>query len=226
MTVCLQGGGEFSPACREMDAAVLARVDGPVVVTALAGAVGREYATATANGVAHYRALGADVRGAPDVRTDPDGALAALRSARLVVLPGGSPSRLLDALRATPVGQLVVDLVADGGAVSGASAGAMVLCAWTVLPEGPGGPRAVPGLGVVRGAVVPHWTPAGRPDWLAALRAAAPDGLRVLGLPEESGVLVADGEDRPVGRSPVQLVDTWRGDEEQDPLSSERPGGG
>ena len=220
-TVCLQGGGEFSPGCREMDAAVLARVDGPVVVTALAGAVGSDYATATANGVRHYRALGAQATGAPDVRTHPDGALAALRTARLLVLPGGSPSRLLDALQTTPVGALLLDLLADGGAVSGSSAGAMVLGSWTVLPEGPGGPRAVPGLGVVDGAVVPHWTPAGRPDWLAALRAAAPGGLRVLGLPEESGVLIADGEHRPVGRSPFQRID-----EEQDSLRGERPGGG
>ncbi|MCW2606485.1 MAG: hypothetical protein JWO60_1178, partial [Frankiales bacterium] len=96
--LCLQGGGEFSAGCRDMDALLLARAAGPVVVTALAGEVGREHDTANANGVRHFRALGADVEAAPDVRVDPAGALAALRRARLLVLPGGSPSRLLELL--------------------------------------------------------------------------------------------------------------------------------
>jgi cyanophycinase-like exopeptidase len=216
-----------------MDALVLqgaAPADRPVrvVVTALAGSPGRDAQTAEDNGVAHYRALGADAVAAPDARSDPDGALAALADADLVVLPGGSPRRLLDALRSTPVGAWLVEAVAAGTAVSGASAGAMVLCDWTVLPEGAGGPAVVRGLGIVpRTVVVPHWSgDTGRDSWLRAVSAVVPTGTEVLGLPEESGVLVADGEDRPVGRSPVQLVDAWRGDEEQDPLSSERPGGG
>ena len=206
--ICLQGGGEFSPGCRDMDAELVRRAGGPVVVTALAGAVGSDYATATANGVRHFRAVGAaEVVAAPDVRTDPEGALAALRGARLVVLPGGSPSRLLEAVQSTPVGRLVLDLLADGGAVMGASAGAMVLCGWTVLPDRPGGMRVVPGLGAVPGAlVVPHWS-GGRADWLDAVRTGAPDDTLVLGLPEESGVLVEDGRLTAAGQAPSRLVD-------------------
>ena len=76
--VCLQGGAEFGPGCREMDAALLRRAAGPVVVTALAGAVGREYRTASENGVRHFRALGAqDVVAAPDAREDLGADLAA-----------------------------------------------------------------------------------------------------------------------------------------------------
>jgi cyanophycinase-like exopeptidase len=191
-TVCLQGGGEFSLRCRPLDAALVAATPGPVVVTALAGAPGREYATANRNGVAHYRAVGADdVVAAPDVREDPEGALAALRRARLLVLPGGSPARLLEALTGTAVGAVVADLLADGGTVMGSSAGAMVLGAWTVLPER--GPRVVPGLGLVPGVlVVPHWS-GPRGDWLQAVDAAVPDDTVVLGIPEESGVLVREG---------------------------------
>lgn len=204
-TVLLQGGAEFSPGCREMDAALLARADGPVVVTALAGAVGREYATATAHGVRHFAALGADVVGAPDVREDEAGALAALRRARLLVLPGGSPSRLLGLLQGTPVGGVVADLLGAGGLVSGSSAGAMVLGAWTVLPERPG-PAVVPALGHVAGVVVvPHWR-GERADWLSAVSGAVPAGTTVLGLPEESGVLVEDGVLTAVGQRPTRLV--------------------
>lgn len=223
VTVCLQGGGEFSEGCRGMDRAVLDLVDGPVVITALAGAPGREYRTANDNGVRHYRALGATAIAAPDVREQPTEALEVLRTARLLVLPGGSPARLLMALRAEPVEQLVRDLLASGGVVSGASAGAMVLGEWTVLPErrGPAGPDVVRGLGVVPGLlVVPHWTgPSSRGVWLRAVGAGTQD-VQVIGLAEEAGVLVTDdGELTAVGERPTHLVglgvdlapgQTWR----------------
>lgn len=219
MTVCLQGGGEFSAGCREMDAQLLVGLDGPVVVTALAGRPGSDYRTASANGVRHFLGLGAaDVSAAPDVREDPEGALEALQSARLLVLPGGSPSRLLTALTDTPVGAVVVDLLTAGGRVMGASAGAMVLGPWTVLPDRRAGQRSVvPGLGVVPVAVVPHWAgPRDKRDWVEALLAK---GVPVLGLPEESGVLVEAGVVTAVGRRSTTLVgepgelavgDSWR----------------
>jgi len=197
--VCLQGGREFAAGCRDMDAELVRRAAGPVVVTALAGAPGREYRTANDNGVAHYRFVGAaDAVGAPDVREDRAAALEVLATARLLVLPGGSPSRLLSALQSTPVGQLVLDLLADGGVVMGSSAGAMVLCAWTVLPDrrGPHGPAVQAGLGAVPDTLVlPHWS--GRPggsDWLQAVEATVPPATTVLGLPEQSGVFVQAGE--------------------------------
>jgi cyanophycinase-like exopeptidase len=226
-TVCLQGGGEFSVACRGMDADLLHRAGGRVVVTALAGQPGRDYDTATANGVRHFKALGAgDVIGAPDARHDPVAAAAAIRGARLLVLPGGSPSRLLAALRVTPVGGLVAALLEDDGVVMGASAGAMVLCPWTVLPDKrSGGQLAVePGLALVGEVlVVPHWSGgSSRADWLRAIEAVVPASTCVLGIPEASGVLVeGDGGKAltAVGTSPTHLLhegrdlapgDAWR----------------
>jgi cyanophycinase len=205
--VCLQGGAEFGPDCREMDADLLRRAAGPVVVTALAGAVGREYRTANDHGVRHFRDLGAeDVVAAPDAREDLPGALAALRRARLLVLPGGSPSRLLSALRATGLDRIVTDLLAAGGVVSGSSAGAMVLCGWTVLPDRPG-PAVEPGLGVVPDLLVlPHWSGGGRTDWLRAVEAAVPPGVEVLGIPEQSGVLVEGASITAVGAAPTSLL--------------------
>ena len=207
-SVCLQGGGEFSPGCREMDAALLAAADGPVVVSALAGEMGRDYQTATANGVRHLRSLGGqDVSAAPDVREDRTAGLDVLRTARLLVLPGGSPSRLLSALTGAGVDQLLADLLAAGGAVMGASAGAMVLCGWTVLPDR-GRPQVVRGLGLVEDVVVlPHWSPgSSAAGWQGAVEAAVPVGVQVLGLPEESGVVVQDGRLTAVGQRPSRLV--------------------
>lgn len=223
--LCLQGGAEFSTGCRSMDGDLLRRAGGgPVVVAALAGAPGREYDTAGDNGVRHFRSLGAaEAVVAPDVRTEPDAALEQLRSARLLVLPGGSPSRLLDVLRSTPVGDVVRQVLDRGDVVMGSSAGAMVLCGWTVLPDrrGPAGPDVVRGLGLVPNLlVVPHWSgAAGRGDWLRAVEQAVPPDVQVVGLPEESGVLVEDGGLTAVGRvattlftegRALPLLETWR----------------
>ncbi|MEO6204685.1 MAG: Type 1 glutamine amidotransferase-like domain-containing protein [Mycobacteriales bacterium] len=211
MTICLQGGGEFSSGCRAMDADVVRRAGGRVVVSALAGSPGRDYDTATANGVRHFRAVGAgDVVGAPDARTDPVGALAALSQARLLVLPGGSPSRLLAALHETPVGDLLAKALADEVVVMGSSAGAMVLGSWTVLPDrrDAGGLAVVAGLGLAGDvAVIPHWSGgSSRGDWLRALAAHLPGSTALLGVPEESGVLVENGVLTAVGRTSTRLL--------------------
>jgi cyanophycinase len=182
------------------------------VITALAGAPGREYRTAGDNGVRHFRALGAqDVTVAPDVREDPQRAVAALRTARLLVLPGGSPSRLLDALRSTAVGDLLAERLAEGAVLMGSSAGAMVLCAWTVLPDrrdSSGDPAVERGLGLVPGLLVlPHWSGrSGREAWLRAVERTVPPGVEVVGLPEQAGVLVEDGALTAVGSAATAVL--------------------
>ncbi|MDQ6649199.1 MAG: Type 1 glutamine amidotransferase-like domain-containing protein [Actinomycetota bacterium] len=204
--ICLQGGAEFTHPCLAMDAELVRRAPGRVVVTALAGAVGSDYRTATANGVRHFRDAGAvDVVAAPDARVEADGASAALSEARLVVLPGGSPSRLRAALLETPVGALIRELLAAGVMVMGSSAGAMLLCEWTVLPEG--GPRVASGLGCVPNALVlPHWT-GSRAAWLGAVVSDVPAGADLLGIPECSGVLVEEGRLAGIGMAATTVLD-------------------
>jgi cyanophycinase-like exopeptidase len=187
--ICLQGGAEFGAHCRPMDQeliAAAARVrSGPVVLVALAAAPGREYDAAGRNGVRHFSALGADALAAPDARSDDAGATAAVEAAGLVVLPGGSPGRLLHALRTTTAGQALAAFIAEGGVVMGASAGAMVL-AERMLDPARG--LVVDGLGHVPGhLVLPHWDGRRRPP------AAAGERIHGLGIPEQSGVLVVDG---------------------------------
>ncbi len=184
-----------------MDAALLAAAaPGPVVVVALAGAPGREYDTATANAVRHYTALGAVVHGAPDARTDRDGALAALAGAGLVVLPGGSPARLLGALATTGMGAAIARQVEEGVTVMGSSAGAMALCEHCVMPAR--SPSVVHGLGLVpRCMVVPHYS--GHNAWTSL----APEGAVVLGLPECSGLFIQHGTATAVGLAPSTVGD-------------------
>jgi cyanophycinase-like exopeptidase len=198
--VCLQGGAEFSPSCAEMDRAVLAlTTSGPVVVLPSAAAQGREYETAGRNAVGYYRGLGAEAVVAPDPREDLLGAVEAVRTAALVVLPGGSPARLVEALVETALGASV----AAAPVISGASAGAMVLCSTTVLPDVAEHPL-VPGMGIVPDSlVIPHF--AGSLRWIEPGR----DGPRlVLGLPECSGVIITDRTFTAVGaRSTTAYVD-------------------
>lgn len=214
--MCLQGGAEFSPACVPMDRAVLSLAGpGPVVVLASAAAQGREYDRAGENAVAYYTDLGADVSVAPDPRLDLGAAIDALRTAALVVLPGGSPARLVEALVETALGAAVAAVPT----ISGASAGAMVLCATTVLPDVADHPL-VPGMGVVADAlVVPHF--AGSFRWVDP-EAGFDGGPRlVLGLPECSGVLLTQGRFLAVGarattvcaegvRRVVPVGESWR----------------
>jgi peptidase E len=180
-----------------MDARLLELAGGPVAVVPLASGPGTDYRRTHDHGGRHFRALGAEVLPVPDPRRYDAGQV--LSRARVMVLPGGSPSRLRDALASTGLVPVLRQLLADDGAVMGASAGAMLLGERTVLPEE--GLRLVAATGLVPGvAVVPHWTGA-RDDWLAVLG----DGT-VLGLPEESGVLVRDGTVTAVGRHPTRLV--------------------
>jgi peptidase E len=197
---CLQGGAEFGPDCREMDTELLDRATGPVVVLPLAATAGEQYQAASTTGTRYYRSLGADVRYAPDARHDLPAALAALREAGLVMLPGGSPGRLRDALSGAVV-EVLRERAEQGAVLVGASAGAMVLCEWTALPDRGG--EVVHGTGLVPGfLVVPHFHP-GDPDrgW------TPPAGIRRLGIPEQSGVVVADGALRSVGARASVLLD-------------------
>ncbi len=190
-TICLQGGKEFGSSCRDLDLAVLARTSmGPIVVLAGAASPGAQYATASRNAARYYGNLSGDPAvGAPDPREDLEGCLDAIAQAEMLVLPGGSPTELLRVLTEVgdgAVGAAVRARHAAGATISGASAGAMVLCArmWAADADR----SIVVGLGLVPGLALPHHEP-GRED-----RAGAPPELPLWGLPECGGVLIgADG---------------------------------
>jgi len=188
--ICLQGGRELTPSCDEMDRAVLERCSGTVVVLAGAARPGSDYAGASARTVAHYRRLGVTVEVIPDPRDDHPAALAALGDGiGLVVLPGGSPGGLLDVLTtraagAPTIAERLVTLWSTGTAISGASAGAMVLCSHTATPDRSAG--LADGLDLVPGVAIPHWSPGSERRW------SLPDAL-LWGLPECGGVLI-DGD--------------------------------
>lgn len=190
--LCLQGGGEFLPPCRAADLELARRMrPGPVAVLALAAAPGADHDAACARGARWWSGLGRDVRAVPDARADEAGARAAIDAVTAVVLPGGSPARLHDALAVGDprgIGRLLAERWSAGDLdLVGCSAGAMVLAEWTVLPDRHG-PPVVPALGLLRdSAVVPHFGGSWR--WSAPLDAGTPAGTRLVGVPESAAVL-------------------------------------
>lgn len=207
-TICLQGGAEFGRACREMDREVVTGAPvGPVVVLAGAAAPGRDHDTAGRNAVRYYAQwVGDEVVAAPDPRDDLDACLGALHEAAMVVLPGGSPRRLLEVLSGA-VGEAIRGRHAAGATISGASAGAMLLCERTVVPDAGG--ELADGLGLVPGLALPHFS--GEDRWAGRL----PAELVRWGLPECGGLLLRDGEVRAVGDGTPVLLDR-RGTRELD----------
>ena len=99
-----------------------------------------------------------------------------------------SLSSLLDVMSG-PVREHLLELRADGMAMSGASAGAMVMCSHTARPDRG---DVVDGLGLVDGLALPHWSAGAAPRW------SVPD-VMLWGLPECGGVIIDNGVPRGVG---------------------------
>ena len=215
----LLGGAEMQPGGRETDLAFLASAgEGPLVVLLGAATPGSDHARSSRRARRYHEELGTgrDVVVAPHPQEDLDGCLAAVAGAAVVVLPGGSPVRLLDGLRLDGgrLGRALVEGHRAGTALSGSSAGAMVLCGRAAQPDRSRGDGLVveDGLGLVPGLAVVHDDGRGAGRWRDP---ADPDGLR-WGLPEQGGVLVHHGTVRAVGSRPVRL---WRrGQEETVPV--------
>src|SRR4051794_41938478 len=121
--VCLQGGNEITPRCRPMDEALLALAPGgPVVVLPLASEPGSDYSRTAQNAMRYFSELGSEVFVPPDPRQDAADAEQALRSAGMIVLTGGWPRPLPDALLATGLGEDRRGRPHPGGRIMGASA--------------------------------------------------------------------------------------------------------
>ncbi len=192
MTICLQGGGEFTAGCRELDKAMLRRASGGrLLMLPLGEEPGEAYATLGETGRRWYSGLGvSEVALAGDPRdgvTSAASVAAAVREAAVVVLAGSSVSGVLEAVLDTPLGEALREAQSAGGLVVGAGAGSRALCEWVESDAAPGGSPVVRGLGLVPAtALLPHYASGLRPEWITAV----PEDVLVLGLRDCSGVVV------------------------------------
>jgi hypothetical protein len=91
----------------------------------------------------------------------------------------------------------MIGVLSEGGTISGASAGAMVLCTYTALPgAGVGG-----GLSLVPGVAIPHFD--GSNWWNLDL----PEDIPRWGLPECGGVVFRSGSVSGIGAPGAQRLE-------------------
>jgi cyanophycinase len=190
--LALNGGDEFKPGNEAQDQELVAGAGpGPAYVVATAAGRQRpELAVATAQG--WFGSLGLSLLELPVYRrSQAESAELAdqVAGAGLLYLAGGDPGLLASTLRGSRVWTAMVRAWQGGAALAGSSAGAMALCAWTlVMARWPRHHerKPAPALGLVSGtAVLPHYETMGS-RWSVA---DAPPGLILLGLDERTAAV-------------------------------------
>jgi cyanophycinase len=196
--LALVGGGEFEPGNEQQDRILVEAAAGrPAFVVCAAARVHPERAAANAR--RWFATLGADMRElVVHSRSDaarPSTADAAA-GAGLVYLAGGDPGRTVQLLAGTAVWEAIVTAWRNGAALAGSSAGAMALCAWTLVRDrwpGHDTRRAVDALGLVPGcAVLPHFDAFGQ-RWIPSAQAALGTATPLIGVDERSAAVWRDG---------------------------------
>jgi cyanophycinase len=212
----LAGSGEFTPAMTAVDQETLRHTPGaPPRVAILPTASGLEDGTPDTwirRGVEHFGALGCEaygVRALDRAAMDDPAHVAALASADFIYLSGGNPGYLVETLRDSAAWNAIRQVWERGGALAGCSAGAMAFGQLTLVRRAPDWlPSAwEPALGLLGAAgVIPHYDRIG-PERAAPRVAAAPPGLIVLGIDEETAIVTVDGVSRLLG---ARTATVWR----------------
>lgn len=202
--LALVGGNEFRRDCDAMDLALLELVGGaPPSVAILPTAAARENPRKAAeNGVRHFKRLGtrAEAVMIVDRKTaDKPELAAALERSRLIYLTGGDAVHLLDSLRGSRAWEVILARHAQGVALAGSSAGAMVLGGQMWHFDG-----WSPGLGLVPNlAVLPHHATLSARWDAPAMAASLPAGVTLVGIDEATALLLPDSRVLGVGEVTV-----------------------
>jgi cyanophycinase-like exopeptidase len=211
--VALVGSGEFLEVMRPVDQRLLERRPQRAVFlpTAAAEEGDERVAYWLDLGTRHFASMGVEpvplaVLDRADAQRQDLADLVA--GAGLVYLSGGNPGYLADTLRSTAVWQAIVDAWQAGSALAGCSAGACALGAVSDDFRRPGRFSGL-GLGVVpHVAAIPHFDrfDSLAPDLAGSLVAAAPDGVTVVGVDEDTALVGGLEQWRVEGRQAVWTI--------------------
>ncbi|MCW2501455.1 MAG: peptidase dipeptidase [Frankiales bacterium] len=211
--VALVGSGEYLPVMADVEHLLLqGRPPRYVQIPTAAAPEGEE-------SLEHWVQLGRaqaarlGVEAVPVVARDrteaDDPALAALvEGAGLVYLAGGSPTYLASTLRGTRLAAAIRAAWQGGAALAGCSAGAMALTSWVPDIRHPDR-KPEPGLGVVpQLRVIPHFDRFAQwlPDLVGRYLAAAPVGVTVVGIDEDTALVGDAGHWTVHGRQRVWVL--------------------
>lgn len=200
----LLGSGEFTPVMDDLDREILGSIPKRrprVAIVPTASGLEETPQSWSEMGIAHFAALGADVRPVMVLRREDAEErrwIDALDDVDWMYFSGGRPQHAISVLERTPFWDAVVRRHRDGAVLAGSSAGAMMLGEKSYAPDDfdeNGMPRQIgmrDGLGVLPGHfVIPHFDlltrfPAERVDrWIALW----PSGCRGLGIDEDTAVV-------------------------------------
>ena len=210
-TVALVGGDEFRPQAAEVDKYVIQRLGRPRVrVGILPTAAARENAPLAAeNGVRHFRGLGVEAVSLMVVdkaSADDERLVAQLDGVDLVYIAGGDPRYLLGTLSDSLLWRRISGAVADGCALAGSSAGAMVL-GETMHFRG----ERIEALGLLpRICVLPHFERWGAEALPNLLESSSGSALTLLGIDGATGCVGWGGEWDVVGPGAVTAIRSGR----------------
>jgi cyanophycinase-like exopeptidase len=203
--VALLGGHEHRDGTEVIERTLLDQlgVAAPRVTVLPAAAPARQAGMVAALARTYWSRLGATVRVA---MPDAGQALDAVASADVIVLPGGVPNRLVAALGASQVWDLVVRRWRAGAALAGSSAGAMSLFAWRLRLYPPNPFALIPGLGLFDGWVAaPHFGRFRAERWATRVTRWF-GGLGVLGLDEGTAIVGRDGRFTVAGSGALTVI--------------------
>ena len=209
--IALVGGDEFKPGNEDQDRRLVAAARrGPAYVVPTAAArQGPDEAVAHAT--AWFSGLGLELRELRVLKpadANSKELAAQARDGGLFYLVGGDPGLVARVLRDSRVWRAMFDAWLDGAALAGSSAGAMALCAHTLIratwPKSYDR-RPTDALGLVpETAVLPHFDTFGH-KWIESAHRELP-GVTLLGVDERSAALWSDGEWRAAGPGKVTVI--------------------
>ncbi|MGD8402181.1 MAG: Type 1 glutamine amidotransferase-like domain-containing protein [Anaerolineales bacterium] len=193
----LEGGAEFGGAMREPDLHAIELAGGPdasIRIIPTAAAPDNNHVRAGNNGIRWFRSLGArNVEPLPliDKSSANDSQIVdSLRNSKLIYMLGGFTHYLGQTLLDSKAWEAALESYQNGAVIAGSSAGAMVMCEHYYDP---GRGKVERGLNLVSNAcVLPHHNTFGK-NWAGKLKALLP-GIVLLGIDEQTGILMEDGE--------------------------------
>ena len=207
--IALLGGFEHRRGTEMIESTVLDILGSaaPRVVVVPAASARRQVGQTAALARNYWTQLGASVRVAMPDANGSNHAIDAVSEADVVVLTGGVPNRLVSALGASALWELIVQRWRSGTALVGSSAGAMSLFAWRLRLYPPHPFDLLPGLGPLDGYVAaPHFSRFHADRWSSPVSRRFGD-LGVLGIDEGTAVIGREDRFTIVGNGAVTVVE-------------------
>ncbi len=210
----LVGSGEFLACSDVIDGALLERVsrrgNRAVIIPTAAGQEGpTSVGSWLRKGTKHFERLGLEPVPLPIVdrlgANDAENA-AMIDDASIIYFSGGNPSYVIESMRDTLVWAAVLTAWRSDAALAGCSAGAMMMGSVTASPRQSG---LIDALGVFdRLCVIPHFDrfDSFRPGMTESIVAAVGNDTSLVGIDEETGLVIHGGQSFVIGRRQVWSI--------------------